>query len=343
MKNLIYFTLFGNKDYLNLVNLLAISFKLFGNCKENIDFMVITSNDFVSEINTIFNKLSFEIDFFIIDHGHDFLFLLSSRVLIFEYEKINKYNKILYIDTDILITNDIYKMFDFSLENKLYTLMEGVIGDIYHGCEFFDFNIYDKNISGFTTGILLFNNCIEIKKLFQIILNDIKDNIENNKIKPVAFDQAFFNYHAITKNLSNNIELTNLCINNPNDYIFLNHTISHFPGGVGNYKDKIERIQRYLLYLYDYYPFKSDYDNFYLNKSFEWKHDCINTNGIIQFGENNIFISNWGNGVYEIINCNTIKYHLCDHVHILKFNDQRNNFISIRRGDCHISKGILYK
>ena len=339
MTNLIYFTIFGNIDYINLVNLLALSTRLFGDPNDDIEYLVITIDDFVEPLNEIFNKLLLNLKFYIIDNSN-FLILLSSRLLIFNYEDINNYKKILYIDTDILITNNINRLFCDSITNKLYALEEGIISDQFHGREFFDFSKINPSTKGFTSGILLFNNCDEIKELFKIIFEHIEHNIQNNKPKPIAFDQAFINYHAINNNLYNNTYLKNLCINNPEDYKFNYHIISHFPGGVGNYEDKVKRMKHYFLYLYDFFPFMSNYDNYYLNRKFEWKHDCFNTNGYIKFLENNILETIWGYGKYNVINNNTIKYQLCNDVHILKFNNDKTSFISIRRGDNNVSKGI---
>ena len=47
-----------------------------------------------------------------------------SRLKIFDYPCINLYNKILYLDCDILVTNSINNILDFQLENKLYALKE---------------------------------------------------------------------------------------------------------------------------------------------------------------------------------------------------------------------------
>ena len=42
-----------------------------------------------------------------------------ARLQIFNYPKIYKYSKLLYLDTDILVTNNISKIVEFPLENKL--------------------------------------------------------------------------------------------------------------------------------------------------------------------------------------------------------------------------------
>jgi hypothetical protein len=340
MNYLVYFCIFGNKDYLNLVHLLAVSIKLFGIPNENIHFLAITNNDFIDELNNTFNKLNLNFNIFLIDNNN-FEYNLSSRLIIFNYENINNYNKILYIDTDILITNNLNNLFNEPLEDKLYVLSEGVISDPYHGVEFFDFSKINKLTKGFTSGLLLFNNCITIKNLFINIMENIQNNLKNNGIKPIAYDQSFINYYTIVNNLHNNNLMIGYAINNPIDFNFKLHTISHFPGGVGNYEYKYNRMIKYLLYLFDLYPNKSSNDNYYINKKFNWLHDCININGYIHFLESSILETSWGNGVYTILNNFSIKAQWCDDCHILIFNNDRKNFVSIRRKDNYISKGFI--
>jgi len=342
MKNLIYFTIFGNKKYLNLMNLLMASLKAFGNPNKNIDFLIITSPDF-KETEKIFNELDYNIDFHYIDTNNN-LYSLSSRLLIFNYNRISEYNKILYLDTDILITNDINTIFNLNLENKLYALLEGTIEDEWHGREFFDFSIINNSTTSFTSGILLFNNCNEINNLFNIIINAININLNTNGVKPYAYDQAFINYYAITNNLYNNTLLTNYCINhyfinNPSMNEYKNHIISHFPGVVGWYENKYDKMSNYIIYIYDLYPFNRNKYNFVINKKFNWKNDCYNKNGYIYFKENNIIETTWGYGTYEILDNNSLKAFWCGDCHLLKFNENNCSFVSIRRGDYHVSTG----
>ena len=340
MKNLIYLTIFGNKKYLNLVDLLITSFKAFGNPNKNIDFLIITTSDF-KETEKIFHIMGYNIYFYYIDINNDERYNLSSRLLIFNYDRINEYNKILYLDTDILITNDINTIFNLNLENKLYALMEGTIDDVFHGKEFFNFNLINNSTPAFTSGILLFNNCHEIRNLFNITMSAVINNINTNGVRPVAYDQAFINYYAITNNLYNNTLLLNYCINNPELYKYSNHIISHFPGGVGWYESKYDKMFKYILYIYDLYPLNKNRNNFILYKRFEWKHDCCNKNGEIFFNEHNLIETSWGNGTYEILDNNSLKAIWCGDCHLLKFNENHTSFISIRRMNNHISSGNI--
>jgi hypothetical protein len=153
----------------------------------------------------------------------------------------------LYLDTDILVTNKLSYVLDINLENKLYTLQELNISSEYHGAEFFDFSKFDRKMSAFTSGILLFNKFKEIKDLFDKILKHIYQHLSEGKSISVVLEQPFIIYNAINDNLYNNIELIGKVINRPEKYN--GESISHFSGDIGNNVSKEERMKSYLKYM----------------------------------------------------------------------------------------------
>ena len=239
-KTIIYSCVFFNEKYINLINLLLKSYKLFGNSSGDVDYLIICNPDFQKKIQAIFDNLNISGKIWCIDLKTKFE-AGYSRLKIFNYPNINLYNKILYLDCDILVTNSINNILDFQLENKLYALQEGNTNQEFWGSRFFDKN---PNCSAFTSGILLFNNNTIIKDLFSQILLHIHNHITSNSPIPVCLDQPFIVYHAVKNNLYDNQKLINIVINNPNN--FNNETISHFPGGPGNYESKIVKMTNYM-------------------------------------------------------------------------------------------------
>ena len=215
------------------------SYKLFGNSSDDVDYLIICNPNFQKKIQAIFDNLNISGKIWCIDLKTKFE-AGYSRLKIFDYPNINLYNKILYLDCDILVTNSINNILDFQLENKLYALQE-YNQTIIWGSQFFDKN---PNCSAFTSGILLFNNNIIIKDLFSQILLHIDNHITSNLPIPICLDQPFIVYHAVKNNLYDNQKLINIVINNPNN--FNNETISHFPGGPGNYESKIVKMTNYI-------------------------------------------------------------------------------------------------
>ena len=239
-KTLIYSCVFFNQKYIDLIHLLLKSYKLFGNAPNEVDYLIICSPHFQKDIQAIFDTLHIKGIIWSLDLKTKFE-AGYSRLQIFEYSNINQYKKILYLDCDILVTNSISNILDFELKNKLYGLEEGNTEHVYFGKQFFDKN---PNCTAFTSGILLFNNHIIIKDLFRKILLHIKSHIQKNLPIPICLDQPFIIYHAVKDNLYDNQKLINIVVNNPNNF---NHeTISHFPGGPGNYESKIVKMSQFM-------------------------------------------------------------------------------------------------
>jgi predicted O-methyltransferase YrrM len=177
----------------------------------------------------------------------------KARLDIFNFSY--NYEKILYLDTDIIIKNDINKVFDLCQDNYLYALEEGDIKDDidYWGKSLFgeEINNYNGNGNGndndttaFSSGILLFKNCEEIKQLFEKINEDMRNRHH------FFNDQPFIIYNTFKYNLYNNKILKSVAINN-DCFLYGNKIIHHFPGNPGKYNYKIDFMNVFLNSLKD--------------------------------------------------------------------------------------------
>jgi lipopolysaccharide biosynthesis glycosyltransferase len=216
MKNLLYFCIFYNEKYINLSNLLLSSLKKFGNIENNTDILICTSVDFKKKIenNEIIQELN--VKFFTFE-ANSLYEACSSRLRIFNYKNINQYEKILYIDTDILITGNLNKIFNLNIEEKLYAVEE-------FGSRKWHYFLWKKEKlrwlpkNAFSTGVLLFLNCDKIKELFQETYNHIQTHMKEKKKMPSSVDQPFIIYHCYQKKIYDNNLL--------NDYITLVFNVS---------------------------------------------------------------------------------------------------------------------
>jgi hypothetical protein len=176
----------------------------------------------------------------------------KARLDLFNLPSTINYNKILYLDTDILVKDDIQKLFELCNDDILYVLEEGSIDDNsdYWGKTLFvnENNYTDK--SAFTSGILLFNNCEKIKDLF----SKINEDIINRPHMFDCHDQPYIVYNAFKYNLYNNKVLKSLIVNNDSN-IHSDKVIHHFPGGPGVYEHKIVSMTNFLN------SFKAQYKN----------------------------------------------------------------------------------
>ena len=244
--NCIFCCVFNQEKYVEMFYLLLESIFIYGNIQTSTHVLLYTSTRFMNMIKQshLFNadKIKFEIN----DSYDNVDKACKARLDLFHLKSVANYDKILYLDTDILIKDDINKVFDVCKEDVLYVLEEGEIdsntdywGKILFGDEIH--NYADK--SAFTSGILLFNNCEKINELFV----KINEDIVNRPYNFACYDQPYIVYNAFKYNLYNNKILKSFAVN-----VYINSTLSidkviyHFPGDPGNYKHKHNQMNDFL-------------------------------------------------------------------------------------------------
>lgn len=248
--NCIFVTVFYQSQYIQMFFLLLESLFIYGNLDENTDILIYTSTSFMNIIKEshLFNykKMKFEIN----DMYNTIDEACKSRLDIFNLNYLKNYDKILYLDTDIIVKDNINKIFDICQENILYVLKEGTIDNDHDfwGKSLFGDEIYNYiDTSAFTSGILLFNNCEKIKFLFDKINKDIVNRQSHNSFH----DQPYIVYNAFKYNLYNNKILESLCVINDNN-IHSDKVLCHFAGGPGVYAHKIVNMTIFLNDLKDF-------------------------------------------------------------------------------------------
>uniref|UniRef100_A0A6C0AN28 Uncharacterized protein n=1 Tax=viral metagenome TaxID=1070528 RepID=A0A6C0AN28_9ZZZZ len=337
-KTLIYFCIFHNKGYIELLQLLVSSLILRSNL-ENIDLLVITSSNFTKDIEHVSKKLNIHIDIYTLDFSelHE---ALCSRIYIFDYPLVTLYKHILYLDTDIIIQGDINSLVNCELEEKLYAFREGTIGHPYWGGEFFDFSKFNKEQSGFNSGILLFKPVKSIKDNFSKVKEHIDIIISKKSKLPDCPDQSLLNYYFIKENLYN-ISLMDTSVTLYSRYADIKsinekNIICHFTWPIGNTGNKKNRMMQY-------------YSNFlnYLEKgSFSPLLNLVGlryswgTSGYIQL-EKDSLITTWSRGSYKWIDSHLAILAWNRFRHILRFNSSYTNFLSLRISDLDTITGNL--
>ena len=123
--NFIFCCVFNQEKYIDMFYLLLESIFIYGNLNENTNILVYTSTSFMNIIKKshLFNdeKIKFEIN----DTYDNIDKACRARLDLFNLPSIKNYNKILYLDTDILIKDDINKVFNVCEKDILYVLEEG--------------------------------------------------------------------------------------------------------------------------------------------------------------------------------------------------------------------------
>jgi predicted O-methyltransferase YrrM len=247
MKNCIFICVFKNIDYVNLLYLLLESIFIYGNLSDDTDILIYTSTEFMNMIkdSSLFHKsIKFEIN----DTYDSVVKACCSRLDLFSLPSVDNYNRILYLDTDILIKGDINKVFKIVEKDILYVLEEGTITDECWGNFLFKetMNNYPDK-SAFTSGILLFNKCDKIKELFE----NINKHMSIDYIPSSCIDQPYIVYNAFKYDLFDNKKMMEFVVNNDFN-INSDKVIHHFPGGPGNYSSKIVKMMGFFNRLKDY-------------------------------------------------------------------------------------------
>ena len=247
MKKVIFITVFLNINYVRMLSLLMKSIFLYGNIDDNTDILIYTSSNFknIIENSTYYSN---RVKIFTNDMINTIDQACKSRLDLFNYHYIDNYNKILYLDTDILVQRNINFIFDLIEENKIYAYGEGNIendeNDFFGGKTLFKNDpLKYEDKSAFNSGVLLFNNCIEIKNLFQIIKTHM---VQDTTAK--FNDQPYIVYNAKKYDLINNIKLNNH-IELTNKLPKTKKPILHISGGPGIYKNKLKLMLIYYNYM----------------------------------------------------------------------------------------------
>jgi len=234
-----------NPHYVEMFFLQLNSLYLYGTLDENTDIVLYTSTGLMNLIKTNFlydifkNKLIFEIN----DTYNDIDRACKSRIDVFDLPSISKYYKILYLDTDIIITGDINPIFEVSKDDIIYVLGEGQVNekDVHNywgSIALFnkeEMNIH-RNKTAFSSGIILFNNCDKVRFLFK----KIKEDIVKRPNYFSCYDQPYFIYNAFKYDLYDNTALEKYVKRTDKDNEFNEQqVIYHFAGDPGHHIRKI--------------------------------------------------------------------------------------------------------
>ena len=238
MKNLIYTTIGYNIEWFDII-LILIDSLIDYSYPNKFDFLVICDDNMYNHIkdyfnkNSIYNKLNIKIHNVKFNSQKPDIASIN-KLRIFDYENINDYEKILFLDGDIICTLNINEIFQKDLaENILYVYKEKInIND--HNHRYWGFENYTEkdldefkinNIYPFNCGIFLFKVSDEIKSDFSLILEKIK-----NHKGDYYYEQSFMNvYFNKKRNINYTLFTRDNYIMFPENILYKNH-ILHFCG-----------------------------------------------------------------------------------------------------------------
>jgi len=328
MKNLVYFTVFYNKDYFRLADLLLKSMKTFSTVAD-FDILLLTAPEFREQAEDLAKILPLKIHYM---HATTIFQAACARLRVFAFPEIDQYEKILYLDTDIIIKKDLAPIFQEPLNDVLYGLEHGIIGSYNFGAQFFDFATIAPNTTAINSGTLLFRNSNVIRALFDRMCAHI-DSYTGDP--PYCMDQPFINYHAIKDGLYNNTllkphvslyeggEITN----------YETSSICHFSFPIGNFHHKFGRMTAF------FEKILTDKSTDAVITGLEGKTFSWGTHGKITFGLANILQTTWAAGKYLSIGDNRVRATWNSHSHILKFDGDAYTSVRVQPMDFDCVSG----
>ena len=237
--NLIVLSVFLKKEYVELAYLLLNSLYKYGDLGESTDILIYTSTEFMGQMRP---NLKGTPIFKTNDTIQTVVAASAARLDIFDFPEVAKYEKILYLDTDVLVVRPLAPVFDLATEDRLYALEEGSLDSEvpydYWGKDLFAPGevaaLEDK--TGFSAGVLLFKNTETIRTLFERIKTHIATTPGLG-----FFEQAHMVYNTIKSGLKENQAMKpHVVINETSTKTA--KTILHFAGSPGDHQSKYGKM-----------------------------------------------------------------------------------------------------
>lgn len=258
-KNLIYFTLFGNNEYILLQKALLKSLK--SQKYQNFDLLFITDADTEKSIQKIEELKHYKAYYHIIDKIKDPVDASMQKLKIYEWGNISQYKNILFLDSDIIVIGDMAKIFESksvknnifysAIHNKNQSLHKTVYHSLIDYTESQLKNFSEKNITAFNAGQFFFRNTSAMKNHFKNI-NDFIYRWDGRYF----FEQSFINYYfnliekADTVLFDGQFKFVSINENQTSNIFDENAVIVHFMGNACNGMGKLEFMKKhYLKYL----------------------------------------------------------------------------------------------
>jgi len=334
-KNLIYMCVFNEAKYVDLLKILMLTIKFFSKT-DGIDFLVIANQTLVPAIRILFKQLQLPLAIKLYE-PKDLHESLCARYTVFDYEGIAAYERILYLDTDIVNQGDLSPLFTVEIDDKIHAVPEGTIEHAYHGGHLFDLTTVDKDTPGMNSGILLFKNTEAIRTVFKEINAHIQELKDKGEHIGIIVDQAFLNFHTVSVGRNETTLLTKYAMiyaMDPPPPPSAPTTVSlcHFVWPIGNATDKIRRMTAHVKHLFDHYgaiySVEPPAEPPLIGKKFRWE-----ATGHITF-EATALRTKWTpHGTYKWLDDHTVEATWHGFAHVLRLNKGYTSFVSVRKSD----------
>jgi lipopolysaccharide biosynthesis glycosyltransferase len=238
---------FRTKPYLSMLTLFLESIKQF--CTLKFDILIICDDKTHKEIVMLpITKDLGNVSYLHIPASKDLHHALLKKCCISQYKNILQYQKVMYLDCDVIVQRDVMDIFE-KLDihkNILYAPEEGTLtGKFWYLDAYTESNILrltKKGTKSFNSGTFIFIPTKTFLKHF----DNVKLLGEHYKGKSHFYDQSFFNYYFNTNNISSSLYITDVVRIFPDPLVYYpDKYIIHF-AGIGQYLEKSKIMKQYL-------------------------------------------------------------------------------------------------
>ena len=229
MVNAIVICVFHSEMYLKLFNILLRTILKYS---PGTSVIVYTNSLFMEKIRGEFVD-DLEYVLFEINDTYDCIDkACKARLDIFSFSCVDRYEKFLYLDTDVVVKGNVDIIFEICEKDILYACSDGGIFCESSGQGYCLMNEEQQSrfygVNGFSSGVLLFNNCVVIRDLFASIKADIIARPNGG----ICYDQPYIVYNAVVNDLYDNMLLAKYVAHRELDST-TPYIVYHFPEQTG--------------------------------------------------------------------------------------------------------------
>ena len=241
-KNLIYFTIFNDPTFVEVLDIFLKSIKNYSDISK-FDILILTDDATKTLLSNIEGLVGFNVDYFLLPQVNDPVTASVQKLRIFEYNKLNDYKKVLFLDADIVCFDNISKLFDLNISEDKLNVVEVEGGSPVspnHSLRYFTDEeleyILQNKVRPFNAGHFMFVNNERMKEHFKNVYW-----LYNVWPGSYFYEQSFMNYYF-------NIFIKNTDFTTINQYFQVgldtkpNGFLTHFIGG----SDKVKAMTAYI-------------------------------------------------------------------------------------------------
>lgn len=255
--NLVYYTVGGDPKYVEMLKLSIESLRTASNMT-NTHVMVMCDENYLDKLNDIKGVD----DFMIVQKGKNAMEISLQKINIMDYNKIDAYKKVLFLDCDIIVNRDIITDYLDKLEeigqsfdandymNKLHVCVEHT-NALYHNEPWFGFKNYKKSQLAlfhikkqwvFNCGQFSFFVNDKMKKYFK----DVQEIYARHR-GPYYYEQSFMNIYFNPRFLTipSLTSYVNMPLYNNATISNINVYLTHYAGGVQSFEYKLECMKKF--------------------------------------------------------------------------------------------------